>query len=87
MLQHVPNSRRLPTVTSIESKHECAIATKRGGLCDVGCIVSGSDGVVLRKERDGSLVTYAVSRNISGEGWSEIAVDGRGNAYVAWQKE
>ena len=45
-------------------------------------IVSGPEGLVLRVEPDGSLVTHADLSSISGEGWNEIVVDGRGNAYV-----
>ena len=44
-------------------------------------IVAGSQGVVLRQERDGSLVTHADLRSIA-RGWNEIVVDGRGNLYV-----
>jgi sugar lactone lactonase YvrE len=45
-------------------------------------IVSGHDGLLLRREPDGSLVPHA---DLSGAGdplWNEIVVDGRGNAYV-----
>jgi sugar lactone lactonase YvrE len=45
-------------------------------------IVSGREGLVMRKERDGSLVTHADLRSLSDKGWNEIVVDGRGNAYV-----
>ena len=41
-------------------------------------IVSASDRPLLRREPDGSLVTYAASDR----GWNELVVDGRGNAYV-----
>jgi sugar lactone lactonase YvrE len=49
-----------------------------------GCllIVSASDGQLLRRERDGSMVTHADLRDVSGRPWNEIVVDGRGNAYV-----
>jgi sugar lactone lactonase YvrE len=42
-------------------------------------IVSSADGLLLRREPDGSLVTHA---ELEGPGWNEIVVDGRGNAYV-----
>jgi sugar lactone lactonase YvrE len=42
-------------------------------------IVSSADGLLLRREPDGSLVTHA---NLAGPGWNDIVVDGRGNAYV-----
>jgi sugar lactone lactonase YvrE len=46
-------------------------------------VVSGREGLLLRQESDGSLVTHgdlnAVSRPAAG---NELVVDGRGNAYV-----
>src|SRR6266700_6711923 len=45
-------------------------------------IVSGRQGRLLRRERDGSLATYAELGSISGHPWNDIVVDGRGNAYV-----
>ena len=45
-------------------------------------IVSGREGLVMRRERDGSLVTHANLRSLSDKGWNEIVVDGRGNAYI-----
>jgi sugar lactone lactonase YvrE len=45
-------------------------------------IVSGPEGVLLRREPDGSLVTHADLTGLSDRGWNEIVVDGRGNAYV-----
>src|SRR5215469_1240641 len=45
-------------------------------------IVSGSEGLLMRRERDGSLVTHADLRSLSDKGWNEIVVDGRGNAYI-----
>jgi sugar lactone lactonase YvrE len=42
-------------------------------------IVSSSDGLLLRLEPDGSLVTHA---DLGRPGWNDIVVDGRGNAYV-----
>jgi sugar lactone lactonase YvrE len=47
-------------------------------------IVSPRDGLLLRREPDGSLVTHADLSDLSGPGhpWNEIVVDGRGNAYI-----
>jgi sugar lactone lactonase YvrE len=45
-------------------------------------IVSGPEGVLLRREPDGSLVTHADLTSLSDLGWNEIVVDGRGSAYV-----
>jgi sugar lactone lactonase YvrE len=45
-------------------------------------IVSGRDRLLLRRERDGSLVTHADLSSLSNYSWNEIVVDGRGNAYV-----
>jgi sugar lactone lactonase YvrE len=45
-------------------------------------VVSGSEGLLLRQEPDGSLVTHADLRGLCDKGWNEIVVDGRGNAYI-----
>ena len=45
-------------------------------------IVSGREGLLMRREHDGSLVTHADLRGHSHEVWNEIVVDGRGNAYI-----
>jgi sugar lactone lactonase YvrE len=45
-------------------------------------IVSGREGLLMRREHDGSLVTHADLRGLSDQVWNEIVVDGRGNAYV-----
>ena len=45
-------------------------------------IVSSSDGLLLRRERDGSLVTHADLSALADHPWNDIVVDGRGNAYV-----
>jgi sugar lactone lactonase YvrE len=45
-------------------------------------VVSASDGLLLRREADGSLVTHADLSGLSDHKWNDIAVDGRGNAYV-----
>jgi len=48
-----------------------------------GCllVVSAGDGLLLRLESDGSLVTHAELGDLA-DGFNEIVVDGRGNAYV-----
>ena len=45
-------------------------------------IVAGSDGRLLRMDRDGSLVTHAELTGLADHAWNEIVVDGRGNMYV-----
>ena len=45
-------------------------------------IVSGRNGLLLRREPDGSLVTHADLTSLSDYPWNEIVVDGRGNAYI-----
>jgi sugar lactone lactonase YvrE len=45
-------------------------------------IVSASDGLLLRREPDGSLVTHADLTGLANHKWNDIVVDGRGNAYV-----
>jgi sugar lactone lactonase YvrE len=45
-------------------------------------IVSGREGLLLRREKDGSLATHADLRALSAGPWNEIVVDGRGNVYV-----
>jgi sugar lactone lactonase YvrE len=45
-------------------------------------IVSGREGLVLRREPDGSLVTHTDLTGLSQHPWNEIVVDGRGNIYV-----
>jgi sugar lactone lactonase YvrE len=42
-------------------------------------IISSPDGLLLRREPDGSLVTHA---NLGRPGWNDIVADGRGNVYV-----
>jgi sugar lactone lactonase YvrE len=42
-------------------------------------IVSSPDGLLLRREPDGSLVTHA---NLGRPGWNDVVADGRGNVYV-----
>jgi sugar lactone lactonase YvrE len=45
-------------------------------------IVSVRDGLLLRREQDGSLVTHADLGRLSHHPWGDMVVDGRGNAYV-----
>ncbi len=45
-------------------------------------IVSGRDGLLLRRESDGSLSPHADLSGLSDSGWNEIVVDGRGNIYI-----
>jgi sugar lactone lactonase YvrE len=45
-------------------------------------IVSGREGLLLRMEPDGSLVTHADLTDLSRHPWNEIVVDGRGTAYI-----
>jgi sugar lactone lactonase YvrE len=45
-------------------------------------VVSGREGLVLRREPSGTLITHADLRGLSPGGWNEIVVDGRGNAYI-----
>jgi sugar lactone lactonase YvrE len=45
-------------------------------------IVSASEGKLLRREHDGSMVAHADLSGLAGHPWNEIVVDARGNAYV-----
>ena len=47
-------------------------------------IVSSRNGLLLRMEPGGSLVTHADLSSLSKKGhpWNEIVIDGRGNAYI-----
>src|SRR5436189_1190541 len=45
-------------------------------------IVSGREGLLLRREPDGSLAKHADLGGISDGVWNDIVVDGRGNAYI-----
>jgi sugar lactone lactonase YvrE len=44
-------------------------------------VVSGGEGLLLRQEPDGRMVTHADLRGL-GRGWNEIAVDGRDHVYL-----
>ena len=45
-------------------------------------LVTGREGLLLRRETDGSMVTYCNLNSLAEGVWNEIVVDGRGNAYV-----
>jgi sugar lactone lactonase YvrE len=45
-------------------------------------VVSGREGLLLRREPDGSLVTHADLTGLSRHPWNEIVVDGRGDVYL-----
>jgi sugar lactone lactonase YvrE len=45
-------------------------------------IVAMRDGLLLRWEYDGSLMVHADLSNLSRYPWSDMVVDGRGNAYI-----
>src|SRR5215510_7197613 len=45
-------------------------------------VVSGREGLLLRQEAGGGLVTHADLKRLSSNAWNEIVVDGRGNAYI-----
>ena len=45
-------------------------------------VVSGSEGLVLRREPNRTLINHVDLRGLSQGGWNEIVVDGRGNAYI-----
>ncbi len=45
-------------------------------------VVSGREGLLLRRETDGSLVTHADLTSLAAPPWNDIVVDGRGNIFV-----
>jgi sugar lactone lactonase YvrE len=45
-------------------------------------LTSGPEGLLLRREADGSFTTHADLTGLSSYPWHEIVVDGRGNVYV-----
>jgi sugar lactone lactonase YvrE len=45
-------------------------------------IVAGREGRLLRRERDGTLVTHADLSALAAPPWNDIVVNARGNAYV-----
>jgi sugar lactone lactonase YvrE len=66
---------RSEVVATVKSLPLCTAFLPDGRLV----IVSSADGQLLRREPDGSLVTYA---DLGQPGWNDIVIDGRGNAYV-----
>lgn len=65
-------------ITRIQSFPFCIDFLPDGRLL----VVSARDRLLLRREPDGSLVTYADLRSLSERPWNEIVVDGRGYAYL-----
>ncbi len=59
-----------------------SISTARAKSWFASRVVSGRERLLLRREADGLLATYADLRPLSEHGCNEIVVDGRGNAYV-----
>ena len=45
-------------------------------------VVAGREGLLLRQQPDGSMVTHAELTGLSDRAWNEIVVDGRGTTYV-----
>src|SRR5437588_11995130 len=45
-------------------------------------IISMRDGLLLRREHDGSLVTHADLTSLARHPWNRLVEDGGGNAYV-----
>ncbi|HEY1822054.1 MAG TPA: SMP-30/gluconolactonase/LRE family protein [Trebonia sp.] len=62
-------------VARVKSLPLCTAWDRDGRLV----IVSSQDGLLLRLEPDGSLVTHA---DLGRPGWNDIVADGRGNIYV-----
>ncbi|MGP3923292.1 SMP-30/gluconolactonase/LRE family protein [Streptomyces sp. 8N616] len=66
---------RSEVIARVESLPLCTAWLPDGQLL----IVSSADGLLLRRESDGALVTHA---DLGKSGWNDIVVDGRGNVYV-----
>jgi sugar lactone lactonase YvrE len=69
---------RSEVVLSVPSSPSCIDWLPDGRLL----VVSGGDGLLLRLEPDGSLVTQADLSALSAHAWNEIVVDDHGRAYV-----
>jgi sugar lactone lactonase YvrE len=75
-------------IVAVDGEGNCEVVGAGGGgsgwavnwLRDGRLLVTG--GELLRVEPDASRVQHADLRHVSPYGWSEITVDGRGNAYV-----
>jgi sugar lactone lactonase YvrE len=69
----------------LDGRHEVVARVKSLPLCTAWLpdgrlvIVSSPDGLLLRLEPDGSLVTHA---DLGRPGWNDIVADGRGHVYV-----
>jgi sugar lactone lactonase YvrE len=70
---------RSEVVLSVPTSIPCSIDWLPDGRL---LVVSGREGLLLRREPDGSLMTHADLTSLSKDPWNEIVVDGRGNAYV-----
>lgn len=69
-------SGKREVITNVQSLPFCIDFLPDGRLLVV------SDKLLLRRDPDGSLATYADLTDLSPYGWNELVVDGRGNAYV-----
>jgi sugar lactone lactonase YvrE len=69
---------RSEVVVRVESFPMCIDFLPDGRLL----VVSAGDGLLLRRQPDGSLVTHADLSSLADHPWNDIVVDGRGNAYV-----
>jgi sugar lactone lactonase YvrE len=65
-------------ITALPSFPSCIDFLPDGRLL----MVSAHEGLLLRREPDGSVVTHADLSGLSRHAWNDIVVDGRGNAYV-----
>ena len=69
----------------LDGRHEVVARVNSLPLCTAWLpggrlvIVSSPDGLLLRMEPDGSLVTHA---DLGRPGWNDVVADGRGNVYV-----
>jgi sugar lactone lactonase YvrE len=69
----------------LDGRHEVVARVRSLPLCTAWLpdgrlvAVSSPDGLLLRLEPDGSLVTHA---DLGRPGWNDIVADGRGNVYV-----
>jgi sugar lactone lactonase YvrE len=66
---------RSEVIARVKSLPLCTALLPDGSLV----IVSSPDGLLLRREPDGSLVTHA---DLGQLGWNDVVADGRGNIYV-----
>ena len=71
--------RSLPSISAATAKSMCIDWLPDGRLL----VVSARDGLLLRREPDGSLMTHADLSGLAEKGhpWNEI-MGGRGNAYI-----